>query len=54
MSFKPLLVLLSLTLSLAHADDNAEALAGRLKQMYPATRILSVSTPRRFPPSMKS
>ena len=39
MSFKPLLVLLSLTLSLAHADENAEALAGRLKEKYPATRI---------------
>jgi hypothetical protein len=31
MSFKPLLVLLSLTISLAHADENVEALAGRLK-----------------------
>jgi hypothetical protein len=53
MSFKPLLLLLSLTLSLAHADENVEALTARLKRNIrrPAS---SVSTPRRFPPSMKS
>jgi hypothetical protein len=53
MSFKPLLVLLSLTLSLAHADENAEAWPGASKRNIrrPAS---SVSTPRRFPPSMKS
>jgi thiol:disulfide interchange protein DsbC len=39
MSFKPLLLLLSLTLSLAHAAENVEAMTARLKQMYPATRI---------------
>jgi endonuclease III len=39
MSFKPLLVLLSLTLSLAHADENVEAMTARLKEKYPATRI---------------
>ena len=39
MSFKPLLVLLSLTLSLAHADETVEAMTGRLKEKYPATRI---------------
>ena len=39
MSFKPLLLLLSLTLSAAHATENVEAMTARLKQMYPATRI---------------
>ena len=44
MSFKPLLVLLSLTLSVAHADENVDAMTARLKEKYPATRIKRVDT----------